>query len=133
LNPEDSTANFLMQNPINSNGTIPTRKSQRSWSEKYHKAQHDHPQAPNLIQPRVMNPKRLDREFLDTKFRVNRQQWNSSGEEEPKELVSEKYHKAKHRQKINCAAWTESWARRAQARKYCRDRRVGPARPAGVR
>ena len=30
-------------------------------------------------------PKRLDREFLDTKF--NQQQWNNSSEEKPKELV----------------------------------------------
>jgi hypothetical protein len=83
-----------------------------------------------LIQPRVFEPKRLDREFFDTKF--NQQQWNNSSEESQRSW-SEKYHKAKHRQKINCAAWTESWARRAQARKYCRDHRVGPARPAGVR
>ena len=45
LNPKDSTANFLIQNSINSNGTIPARKSQRSWyekyrTEKYHKAKH---------------------------------------------------------------------------------------------
>jgi hypothetical protein len=38
-----------------------------------------------LIQPRVLEPKGLDREFSDTKF--NQQQWNSSSEEEPKELV----------------------------------------------
>ena len=40
LNPKDSTAHFLIQNSINSNGTIPARKSQRSWYEKYHKAKH---------------------------------------------------------------------------------------------
>jgi hypothetical protein len=38
-----------------------------------------------LIQPRVFEPKRLDREFFDTKF--NQQQWNSSSEEESEELV----------------------------------------------
>jgi hypothetical protein len=58
--------------------------------------------ATELIQPRVLEPKGLDREFLDTKF--NQQQWNNSSEEEPNELVSEKYHKAKHRQGISRAA-----------------------------
>ena len=62
-----------------------------------------------LIQPRFLETKRLNRKFLGTKF--NQQQWNTSSEEEPKELVSEKYHKAKHRQEINRATWDESWVK----------------------
>ena len=62
LNQKDSTANFWMQNSINSNGTVPARKSQRSWSEKYHKAQH--PQAPHRYNQEFLNPKDSTANFL---------------------------------------------------------------------